>query len=479
MLLAREGSRSIMLKNIDVRIHFSHNFQIDPDILEEYGAFNISLINDLPLFVDPFLLFNSKNPIYQKLHDDIIKYLRFLRDKSIAGEINDGLLQAWYTFPEVKENWLGFSQKGNRGSGLRMDFARSLNKNLGKIFNNFGDEKITKGSHLEKLCLIRGGVGKDKISDFTTNLIKGYLLEYTQKFCQVNLSPEFRSKFAAEKVRFNYETESWEGETYELPKFNDDFILLTPKDILARDDVWINKDDLISEYDQIINSVSNEQLRAQVNNYFLKQLSRKPKEAEIRAAKASTILSFPELIEYYIRYKENNGDRAKSISEEKVLITQEIFVDIANQIASGLFSRTDFYKVSGNTLEEARARANFLKNFIEYQDGYRLLYVDRKPIKREEDFQLLFKLTWFGTPSDVSREVNDGRGPSDFKISRGSFDKTIVEFKLASNSHLEKNLENQAEIYQKASDADYKLKVIAFFNRQEREKIIRILGKLT
>jgi hypothetical protein len=37
MLLAREGSRSIMLKNIDVRIHFSHNFQIDPDILEEYG----------------------------------------------------------------------------------------------------------------------------------------------------------------------------------------------------------------------------------------------------------------------------------------------------------------------------------------------------------------------------------------------------------------------------------------------------------
>ena len=34
------------------RIYFSDFFNIDPDVLEEYGAFNVSLINDLPLFID-------------------------------------------------------------------------------------------------------------------------------------------------------------------------------------------------------------------------------------------------------------------------------------------------------------------------------------------------------------------------------------------------------------------------------------------
>ena len=39
---------------------FSDYFGIDKDTLEEYGAFNISVVNDLPLLIDPFLIFNSE-----------------------------------------------------------------------------------------------------------------------------------------------------------------------------------------------------------------------------------------------------------------------------------------------------------------------------------------------------------------------------------------------------------------------------------
>jgi hypothetical protein len=67
-------------------------FDIQPRLLYKYGAFNVSLVSDLPLFIDPFLLFNSKKPEYQKLHAEIIKYLRFLRDKSIAGNVDPGLI---------------------------------------------------------------------------------------------------------------------------------------------------------------------------------------------------------------------------------------------------------------------------------------------------------------------------------------------------------------------------------------------------
>jgi hypothetical protein len=37
-------------------LYFSDHFQIKPQELEKYGAFNISLVADLPLFIDPFLI---------------------------------------------------------------------------------------------------------------------------------------------------------------------------------------------------------------------------------------------------------------------------------------------------------------------------------------------------------------------------------------------------------------------------------------
>ena len=110
------------------------------------------------------------------------------------------------------------------------------------------------------------------------------------------------------------------------------------------------------------------------------------------------------------------------------------------------------------------------KNVIENKDGYRNFYVKGKPIKRESDLHVMFRLTWFATPSDVSPETNDGRGPVDFKISRGSKDKTLVEFKLASNSKLKQNLENQVEVYKKAHDTDNAIKVILFFTYAEEHK---------
>jgi len=120
----------------------------------------------------------------------------------------------------------------------------------------------------------------------------------------------------------------------------------------------------------------------------------------------------------------------------------------------------------------------FLKDVIENKGGHRLFYINGTPIAREEDIQIAYRFTWFGTTSDVSREVNDGRGPADFKISRGSDDKAIVEFKLAKNTQLKKNLKKQTEIYVKASDAKCAVRVIVFFSEKERERVMKILKEL-
>ena len=98
-----------------------------------------------------------------------------------------------------------------------------------------------------------------------------------------------------------------------------------------------------------------------------------------------------------------------------------------------------------------------------------------QPIQREADLQILYRLTWFATPSDFNSEVNNGRGPVDFAISRGSKDKTIVEFKLAKNTKLRQNLESQVQIYEAANRTDKSLKVIFYFNDAELAKVQSIL----
>jgi hypothetical protein len=132
----------------------SSYFGVDEAVFEEYGALNISVVNDLPLFIDPFLLFHSEKPEYVALHEEIINYLVFLRDRAKAGPVSEGDLLNWYCFKEVKQNWLGFSVSGNDGAGLGMKFARGLHSNLHVVFSDFGEEKITESSHLEKVCLV-------------------------------------------------------------------------------------------------------------------------------------------------------------------------------------------------------------------------------------------------------------------------------------------------------------------------------------
>lgn len=464
-----------------VNVYFSNYFGLSIEDLETFGALDISLINDLPLFIDPFLLFNSSKKEYRFLHDNMIKYLRFLRDTSTSGLLGVGELRAWFTFSEVKQNWLGFSEVGNRGSGLGLDFARALNNNLNKIFANFGDEQITKSSHLEKLCLIGSGVGRDNISDFTTNLIKEYLLDYTQNFARKYLAKKQRKLIPVAKVKFNYATETWESGEYELPYIFNDFVLLTPIDILTKDEIWINRSDMARDYQKVLNAVSDDQLRAQLSNYIFKALKSLPKNATQKDMDDRIFLvygEFPEMIDYFIKSKEDSGDEAVKQSAKIVEESKRFYIIQVNRFVEELNQVTGFYQLTGDTYIESQERVKFLKDFVENKGGHRIFYKNGKPIRSEADLHLLYRLTWYGSPSDVSREVNDGRGPADFKISRGAFDKTIVEFKLASNTQLERNLQKQVEIYQKASDAPRAIKVIVYFTRQELGKINRILKKL-
>jgi len=461
-----------------VNIYFSDYFGISKEELDEYGAFNISLINDMPVFIDPFLLFNSDKEEYKKLHQEIINYIKFLREMSDNGPIAKGLIRHWFLFPEVKQNWLGYSKVGNGGLGLGPKFATALNNNLSTIFNDFGDEQITQSSHLEKLCLIKDGVGKDSISDFTTNLIKGYICEYTQEFASKYLDKSRCKTISVRHASFNYKMRRWVSKKYTLPYIDGDFVLLTPKDILTKDDAWINKYDIIGDFDEIAESIPNIELRAQINEYLLRQIPDKASRREVNEAITRTLRKFPILIDHYIRFKEDHGDEAVALSEERIKETEVFFIRIVTNLVEALREKEEFYSNKGDTFDEAFNRVMFLKQVIENNDGYRLFYVKGEPVKREADLQLIFRLTWYAAEDDVNSEVNNGRGPVDYKISRGSKDSTLVEFKLASNSKLKQNLAKQVEVYEAANQTNKSIKVILYFTDLELEKVIKILKEL-
>jgi hypothetical protein len=120
----------------------------------------------------------------------------------------------------------------------------------------------------------------------------------------------------------------------------------------------------------------------------------------------------------------------------------------------------------------------YLKHVIEDNDGYRLFYVKGKPVQRETDLHIMYRLTWARTEWDVNAEVNNGRGPVDFKVSKGSKDACLIEFKLAKNTGLEKNLRNQVHIYEQASGTSNSIKVILYFSESELLRVQGILKKL-
>ncbi|MDT4967765.1 MAG: hypothetical protein QOJ64_2502, partial [Acidobacteriota bacterium] len=157
---------------------------------------------------------------------------------------------------------------------------------------------------------------------------------------------------------------------------------------------------------------------------------------------------------------------------------RQLFLSNTKDLAAAL-SEEGYYDVPADSYANALQRAQFLKHVIEDQDLYRIFWDDGNLLpRRESDVQLIFKLTWFRSAFDVNAEVNNGRGPVDFKASIGSMDKSLIEFKIASNKKLKQNLQNQLPVYEAANETKKSVKVIVFFTAQEGDRLYSILEEL-
>lgn len=459
-------------------VFFSEWFRVAPDTLEDYGALDISVVSDLPMFIDPFLLFNSDKADYQGLHESIIEYLRFLKSNAGA-ELEPGLIDAWYRFAEVKQNWLGFVADGNAGHGLGRKFAQELNAALTTLLSDLGDEVTTQSTHVEKVSLIRQGIGRDTISDFTTNLIKHYLCSYTETFALEHIDESRRRKFTVPRAVFNYNTKVWMSRTYVLPELAGDFVLLTPIDILTLDDTWINRSDMIGSYNAVVAAVDDQQLRGTVSRYLTERLSANPTAQEVKAARARVFAAFPWMVDLYIKLKEDTGEEAAAAAAAKTADARSVLIDQVRTAAADIAGKTDLFAHPLTSLDEARQAVSTFKHYVEHQDGYAVINRGAgQPFASEKEVQAFFGLLLATSRFDVNREPNNGRGPVDFKISAGSHDKSLIEFKLAKSSSLKRNLQRQVVVYEAANKTKQSVKVIIAYTDDEIAKVGRVLKEL-
>ena len=461
---------------------FSEYFGVDKQLLDEYGAVDISLVCDLPLFIDPMLIYLNKNPEIKKHYQDIETYLQILLKKASCN-LNQIQINNFFSFKERGNNWFGVCKNGNRGNALGKKFASEFYSQISTICDN---NDISNNIHLEKMFLVQKYVGRDKISDMTTNIILSYLVSYTENFARKYIDPSKCATFEVPKAKFDEKLEIFiEIEGY-LPYIENnnkrEYVLLTPKSILRTGNPEICFENMLSSFDTVKDSITDEDLKIRVNSlfqsiineYYLNKARKLQTvdKGEIKEAKKNGVLktidSFQVLYDYFIKLKEDNLiDITEKAMDE---LTYLLKTSVDNKLLeTDLFGYKKTLNEKLTAKEEAIERLNYLKDYIENGDCWKELYINKAPIIYEENIQRLFYLVWARTNYKLCKEANNGPGPVDFNISFGKKNQCVVEFKLAKNLHIEKAFE-QIERYAISHQTKDKILVIFSFGSDELGK---------
>jgi len=190
---------------------------------------------DIPLYVDPFLLWRSPSHQDEALHTGLVNSFNrqnWLLHKGRENEAVRNLILA----SECDEVGLGLS--ANR-KGKRIGEATA--REMLQVFRAVPEYAKHGFTHFEEIQLYVDGISKDRISDIACSFLKSFLIDYTIEQC-------IRLGIPLERVTlqniYDYKRQEFVSGIVELPVNADTSapILLVPKRWL-RFVPWINFDD--------------------------------------------------------------------------------------------------------------------------------------------------------------------------------------------------------------------------------------------
>ena len=176
---------------------------------------------DTPLYIDPYALTTRDDTWSNDAHGLVVSFFEEVLT-SIKNEDKPRAIKLLSRLTEPEETHLGVSKEGNRGRGIGGRQAYELYDALSK-------SKAAQSGLLEDLsdfALFIPNIGKDKISDITTNVIRRSLIDYTQYQCELYGIPMRR---VPSGFFWDAPNKDWRQEYLQLPVINDQKLILTPK----------------------------------------------------------------------------------------------------------------------------------------------------------------------------------------------------------------------------------------------------------
>lgn len=196
---------------------------------------------DLPLFLDPFLLWKSPSQQDNALHTTLMASFNHLNRLVQKGQ-EDEATKILVELSECEEVGLGVSAT-RRGKRLGQNAARSILD----LFRQIPQYSRDGLGHLEEIQLFVDGVSKDRVSDIACNYLKSFLVDYsTQEAARVGI-PVARVSLP---TIYDYKSQRIKtDEPAELPihPVTGKPLILVPKRWL-RFSPWINFDDYFTHH---------------------------------------------------------------------------------------------------------------------------------------------------------------------------------------------------------------------------------------
>ena len=206
---------------------------------QQEADFAIPLLDDdIPLFVDPFLLWKSPSLQDQSLHTALISSFNYLGHLASNGR-DEEAKTTLIRLSECEEVGLGSAR---RKAGKRI--GRDTAGDILALFTAIPQVKQKGFEHIEEIQLFVDQISKDRISDLTCSLLKSFLIDYTIDQCR-DLGIPMSDVTIAEV--FDYPSKAFKTENLRLPvnPENGKAVLLVPKRWL-RYSPWITFDDYFS-----------------------------------------------------------------------------------------------------------------------------------------------------------------------------------------------------------------------------------------
>jgi hypothetical protein len=207
----------------------------DLPIAQAECDFAIPLLDeDLPLYVDPFLLWKSPSLQDSALHGSIVATFDALVRQFKSGDGN-AAADMIVTLSECAEAGLG-SSRSRRGRRLSREKAEELLH----VLAGLPRVEHTSVRHIEVAQLLVEGIGKDRISDLACSILKSFLIDYTIEQSRKHGIP--RTAVTLFDI-LDHRTLSFHQETLDLPVSPETkaAVLLIPKRWL-RYTPWISLD---------------------------------------------------------------------------------------------------------------------------------------------------------------------------------------------------------------------------------------------